>query len=89
MVLLKTVQWTIEGYHLLGNLSLSLSLSIFEKFGLLFDRSSNCLQWMINIFCCLCWAGVLCLWLYATGFPDSHNCHCLCDNSGNILLAKC
>ena len=46
MVLLKTVQWTIEGYHLLGNLSLSLSLSLS-----LFLRNSDCCLTGVQIVC--------------------------------------
>ncbi|MBA0631556.1 hypothetical protein Godav_000419 [Gossypium davidsonii] len=33
--------------------------------------------------------GLLCVWLYAAGLPDSHHCNCLCDNCGDIFLAKC
>jgi len=33
--------------------------------------------------------GVLCVWLYATGFSDSHHRYCLCDNCRDILFVKC
>ena len=37
----------------------------------------------------LCFAGLLCLWFYAAGLPDSHHCNHLCNNCGDIFLAKC
>lgn len=33
--------------------------------------------------------GVLCLWLYASCFSDSHHCYCMRDDCGDILLAEC
>ena len=33
--------------------------------------------------------GLLRVRLHATGFSDSYDCYCLCDNCGYILLVKC
>jgi hypothetical protein len=72
-------------------------LSVLWKFTctiepIIISHGNISIEWLLSLtfFPPTLWStGVLCLWLHATGFSDSHRCYCMCDNCGDILFVKC